>query len=201
MEEAGDELDAVLKKIDQDGLMAPLQVIQTLSTNAVATMGMVKKYLSDTIEKERKEISNVSQSHSMSSKPTYMLVMQNRKLIESYRTETEAKRKEMDDLGNKPVIFQTRRCAACGRSLDLPTVHFLCKHSFHQSCLNQSDGKEAECPKCAAQNNSIRAFRKAQEDSADKHDMFQDALQRSRDKFGTISEFFGRGVMTAPTVE
>ena len=60
LEEAGDELDYVLKKIDEDGLMAPLQVIQTLSTNAVATMGMVKKYLSDTIERERKEISNVS---------------------------------------------------------------------------------------------------------------------------------------------
>lgn len=59
LEEAGNELDAVLKRIDEDGLMAPLQVIQTLSKNAVATMGMVKKYLSDTIEKERKEISNV----------------------------------------------------------------------------------------------------------------------------------------------
>ena len=134
-------------------------------------------------------------------KPAHMFLMQNRKLIESYRTETESKRKEMDDLGNKPAVFQTRRCAQCGRSLDLPTVHFLCKHSFHQSCLNESDGQEAECPKCAAQNNSIRAFRKAQEDSADRHDMFQDALQRSGDKFGTISEFFGRGVMTAPTVE
>ena len=59
LEEAGDEFDFVLKKIDEDGLMAPLQVIQTLSTNAVATMGMVKKYLSDTIDRERKEISNV----------------------------------------------------------------------------------------------------------------------------------------------
>ena len=59
LEEAGDELNAVLKKIDEDGLMAPLQVIQTLSTNAVATMGMVKRYLSETIQKERKEISNV----------------------------------------------------------------------------------------------------------------------------------------------
>ena len=62
LEEAGDELDLVLKKIDEDGLMAPLQVIQTLSTNAIATMGMVKKYLSDTIERERKEISNVRQT-------------------------------------------------------------------------------------------------------------------------------------------
>ena len=59
LEEAGDELDLVLQKIDQDGLMAPLQVIQTLSTNAVATMGMVKKYLSETVEREKKEISNV----------------------------------------------------------------------------------------------------------------------------------------------
>ncbi|KAG8527671.1 uncharacterized protein KY384_007824 [Bacidia gigantensis] len=183
LQEAGDELQAVLKKIDDDGLMAPLQVIQTLSTNAVATMGLVKQYLSVTIDKERREISN------------------NRRLIESYRTETESKRKELDDLGNKPAVFQSRRCAACGRSLDLPTVHFLCKHSFHQNCLNEVDGQEAECPSCAGANNNIRAFRNAQIESADRHDMFQDALKRSKDKFGTISEFFGRGVMTAPALE
>ncbi|KAI4122804.1 MAG: hypothetical protein LQ338_005595 [Usnochroma carphineum] len=183
LEETRDELDAVLKKIDEDGLMAPLQVIQTLSKNAVATLGMVKKYLSDTIERERKEVSN------------------NRRLIESYRSETEAKRKEMDELGNKSAVFQTRRCSACGGSLDLPTVHFLCKHSFHQRCLNQVGDEQVECPKCAPTNDNIRAFRKAQEESADRHDMFQDALQRSRDKFGTISEFFGRGVMAAPATE
>ena len=107
----------------------------------------------------------------------------------------------MGELSDKPTLFQATRCAACGRSLDPPVVHFLCKHSFHQSCLNESNGQEAECPQCAVGNNSIRAFREAQEDSADRHDMFQDALQRSRDKFGTISEFFGRGVMTAPNVE
>ena len=176
--QAGEEVDVVLKKIQEEGLMAPLQVIQTLSTNAAATMGMIRKYLSDTIERERKEISN------------------NRRLAESYRTETEAKKQEMDELGSQPTVFQTRRCTACGRSLDLPTVHFLCKHSFHQSCLNEgSDGREAECPKCAPTNSSIRAFRKAQEESAERHEMFTDALNRSRDKFGTVSEFFGRGVM------
>jgi len=49
LDEAGNELNVVLKKIEDNGLMAPIQVIQILSTNAVAT-----------IEKERKEISNVS---------------------------------------------------------------------------------------------------------------------------------------------
>ena len=61
LEEAGtEELDAILKKIDDDALMAPLQVIQTLSTSGVATMGMIKKYLQQTIDRERQEISNVS---------------------------------------------------------------------------------------------------------------------------------------------
>lgn len=63
--------------IDEDGLMSPLQVIQILSTNNVVTIGIVKSYLNRNIEKERKEILN------------------NRRLIDSYRTETEQKKKEI----------------------------------------------------------------------------------------------------------
>jgi hypothetical protein len=59
LEEAGPEIEAVLRKIQEDKLMAPLQVIQTLSTNAVATMGLVKSYLRETVGKERKEITEV----------------------------------------------------------------------------------------------------------------------------------------------
>ncbi|KAL2069728.1 hypothetical protein VTL71DRAFT_14407 [Oculimacula yallundae] len=184
LEEAGDELDAVLKKIDEDGLMAPLQVIQTLSTNAVATMGMVKVYLQQTIERERKEIAS------------------NRRLISSYRNETVDKRQEITDLSTKPQTFNNTRCSFCGSQLSLPAVHFLCKHSFHQTCLNMEIGDdgnvEGSCPNCRKDNDTIRAIRKAQDESADRHDMFLDALARSNDKFGTISEFFGRGVMEVP---
>ncbi|OJJ37660.1 hypothetical protein ASPWEDRAFT_106703 [Aspergillus wentii DTO 134E9] len=176
LEEAGDELDAVLKKIGDEGLMSPLQVIQALSNNAVVTMGRVKKYLSDNIERERKEISS------------------NRRLIASYRTETESKKQELEQLGTKPVVFQARRCMSCGGALDLPTIHFLCKHSFHQRCLNKVD-EDAECPVCAPQNSTIKAIRKRQVESADQHDLFKGELHRSKDRFGVVSEFFGRGVM------
>ena len=159
LKEAGDEFEAVLKKIDEEKLMAPLQVVQTLSANDVATMGLVKKYLSNTIEKERKEIMNVCR-HSWFGK-AFTDREQNRSLIESYRTESQAKRKELEELGNKPVVFQAIRCSACGRNLDLPTVHFLCKHSFHQRCLNQGN-EDAECPVCAPQNATIRAIRRGQ---------------------------------------
>lgn len=188
LEEAGDELDAVLKKIDQDGLMAPLQVIQTLSTNSIATMGMVKTYLQQTIERERS------------------LIASNRRLISSYRAETLDKRKEISNLSTKPQTFNATRCAACGGQLTLPTVHFLCKHSYHQTqCLNvqiDADGNvEGDCPKCRKDNDTIRAIRRAQDETADRHDMFLDALERSDDKFGTVSEFFGRGVMDVPVID
>jgi len=180
-----DELQSILRKIDQNNLMAPLQVVKVLSQGGAVTMGMVKSYLSENISRERKEIRN------------------NRALIESYRSETAAKKSELDDLGSKPIVFQARRCSACGGNLDLPTVHFLCKHSFHQRCLNsgaaqttsEADAGELECPVCKPQNDTIKAIRRAQVESTEQHELFQAALERSTERFGTVSEFFGRGVM------
>ncbi|KAJ6164785.1 hypothetical protein N7470_003457 [Penicillium chermesinum] len=176
LEEAGDELDVVLRRIDEDGLLSPLQVIQALSNNAVVTMGRVKKYLSENIERERKEIAT------------------NRRLISSYKSETAAKQQELESLASQPVVFQSRRCQSCGGTLDLPTVHFLCKHSFHERCLNRVDD-DAVCPVCAPTNSTLRAIRQRQVESADQHDLFKSELQRARDRFGVVSDFFGRGVM------
>lgn len=182
LEEAGSEVEEVLKKIDEDGLMAPLQVIQTLSTNAVATMGLVKKYLSSNVERERSEIAS------------------NRRLINSYRADTGQKLNEIHELNTKPTSFSATRCSACGGTLDLPTVHFLCKHSFHQRCLNvaegqELDGDEVECPICSPQNQTVRQIRRAQQESAGRHELFFDALGRSRERFATVGDWFGRGVM------
>ncbi len=178
--EAGDELDSVLQKIDQDGLMAPLQVIQTLSANGIATMGMIKTYLSTTIERERSEIS------------------QNRRTIDTFRSDTATKKTELQNLNTKPVVFQAARCQVCMKPLELPVVHFLCKHSFHQSCLSTDEDvhdADVECPVCSGSNATVKAIRRAQVESAERHDLFQDALRRSRDGFSVVSEWFGRGVM------
>lgn len=187
LDAAGDEVDVVLRKIDEDGLMAPLQVIQTLSANAVATMGLVKRYLSLTVQRERAEIES------------------NRKLISSYRTDTIAKQNEITELSTKPQSFSQTRCSSCGATLDLPTVHFLCKHSFHQRCLNVPEGidikndVEIECPICAPQNAIVRQTREAQMESASRHDLFDSSLQNPGEggRFGVIGDWFGRGVMSA----
>ncbi|KAI1471715.1 vacuolar protein sorting-associated protein 11 [Daldinia caldariorum] len=196
LEEAGpEELANVLKKIDRDNLMAPLEVIQTLGTNAVATMGMIKPYLRETISRERREIAS------------------NKRQINSFRKETEAKRAEMAELGTKPAVFQAQRCPGCGGPLELPAVHFLCKHSFHQRCLKQQQqggdgsgsggggGDGFECPVCAANNAAVRAMKRSQVERADRHDLFRDALEKGDDRFKTVAQWFGQGVMGAGTVE
>lgn len=181
LDEAGlDELATVLNKIDEDGLMAPLQVVQLLSKNAVATMGMIKPYLHKTVEDERKEIAS------------------NRRRVAGFRSETEQRRAEIADLGSKPAVFQATRCPVCTQMLDLPAVHFLCKHSFHQRCLRGGDGVDGECPLCAQNNQTIRAIKRGQEENADRHELFKDELERSDDRFATVAEWYGRGVMGVP---
>lgn len=199
--EAGpDELAAVLQRIDKGGLMAPLQVVQTLSKGDVATVGMLKPYLRETIERERKGIAA------------------DRRRIASFRSETAERRAEMADLGGKPAVFQATRCSGCALALDLPAVHFLCKHSFHQRCLKRGSGGAAaphvrdddvdaaaaaagECPVCAMDNATIRALRQAQAENAGRHELFKDALEHSEDGFATVADWFGRGVMSVPSAE
>ncbi|EPE07725.1 vacuolar membrane protein [Ophiostoma piceae UAMH 11346] len=206
LDEAGpDELSAVLQRIHSDGLMAPLQVVQTLSQNPVATMGMLKPYLQETIERERREIAA------------------NQRRIASFRQETEQRRTELADLEAKPAIFQATRCSQCALPLELPVVHFMCKHSFHQRCL-KSDGSGAgragsggisrvssptsfhsesyggaspatECPLCAQDNATVRAIRRQQEEYATRHDLFKAELGNSDDRFSTVADWFQRGVM------
>lgn len=183
LQEAGsEELAGILSKIDKDGLMAPLQVIQTLvgqsSGRGVATMGMVKPYLHETITRERREIAT------------------NRHRIDTLRTDTEKRRSELADLGTKPAVFQATRCSDCGQGLDLPAVHFLCKHSFHQRCLRGGgDEEQMECPKCAGENEVIRKMREGQRETAGRHELFKADLERSEDRFATIAHWFSRGVM------
>ncbi|CAJ0886765.1 3775_t:CDS:2, partial [Entrophospora sp. SA101] len=89
-------------------------------------------------------------------------------------------------------IFQVTKCSACRGSLDLPAVHFLCRHSFHQRCLPETD---RECPQCAIQNREILEIRRSQEICADKHELFFDMLEKAEDGFSVIAEYFSKNTM------
>jgi len=110
------QLGKLLDTIDAEHIMPTLAVVQLLSRNGVASVGSVKEWLRAKVAETRQ------------------VVEADRSLVQSYRSETAAKQKELSDLANprQPEVFQVTRCAACGSQLDLPSVHFMCKHSYHQ---------------------------------------------------------------------
>ncbi|CAG8553416.1 4440_t:CDS:10 [Paraglomus brasilianum] len=120
------ELLQILDYIDAHNLLPPLQIIQALSRNSVATLGMVTK------------------------------------------------------------------CTACGGTLDLPAIHFLCRHSYHQRCLPDTD---RECPKCAVEHRFLAEVRRKQEINAEKHDLFVQQLEDAEDGFSVIADYFSKNTM------
>ncbi|KAF9028559.1 hypothetical protein BDZ89DRAFT_1101711 [Hymenopellis radicata] len=170
----------VLEHINRESIMPPLGVIQVLSRNGVASVGLVKEWMMTRIKEARDEI------------------QADQEWTASYRMETAAKLRQVEDLSDPehPRVFHVTRCTSCGGQLDLPSVHFMCNHSYHQRCLPDN---ETECPNCAREYGMIREIRRNNERLADQHDVFLEEVRD--DGFKAVAEGFGRGALNWARVE
>ncbi|KAI0717610.1 hypothetical protein C8Q72DRAFT_983195, partial [Fomitopsis betulina] len=100
------DLQRVLKIVEDNGIMQPLSVVQVLSRNGVTSVGLVKEWLMTRIRQAQEEVRTDQQ------------------LIGSYRAETQAKLRQVDELSDSdhPRVFHVTQCAACSAQLDLPSV-------------------------------------------------------------------------------
>ena len=119
-------------------------------------------------------------------------------------------RSQIEELKSSPIVFQSTKCELCRQQLELPTVHFMCRHSYHQRCLGENDG---ECPRCAPEHRIIQELVRGQEQSAGKHDVFlqkvcsvvlgsrcrrnddidlSKQLQSAEDRFSVIADYFSK---------
>ena len=123
-----------------------------------------------------------------------MRLHQDRALTESYRTDINRKEREIAELSDPkaPRVFQVTRCSACGGSLDLPAVHFMCRHSYHQRCLADNEGS---CPSCASQQGVVMEIKQANENLRGRHDLFMEDLEEADDRFESVVNAFGRGLV------
>ncbi|KAK7064568.1 E3 ubiquitin-protein ligase PEP5 [Favolaschia claudopus] len=171
----------VLEHIDKDGIATPLGIIQVLARNDVASVGLVKDWLMTRIQTTRAEIQS------------------DREWTTSYRLETAAKLKQVEDLADPehPRVFNVTRCSGCGGQLDLPSVHFMCNHSFHQPrCIQEN---ETECPLCVREHGVIREIRLNNERLADQHDLFVSEVKEGG--FSAVASAFSRGIMNMSRLE
>ena len=53
---------------------------------------------------------------------------------------------EIVEIRTQARLFSSKECAHCKDKLLLPTIHFMCGHTFHDTCV-ESEGVR-KCPKC-----------------------------------------------------
>jgi hypothetical protein len=178
------DFKSVLDRIASLKLASPLEVVQILSTTECATVGHIKDYLIGHIDTQNKEISN------------------NHKLIKSYESESTRLGYQLNELTTKPFVVDNNKCAACKLKLEYPVVHFKCKHSYHQSCLDETTvvalnatKQHNDCPLCVGKLEAIRDTRQHQFATKDNVRLFEQALKDKDDRFKVVTDYLGRGVM------
>ncbi|XP_015898778.3 vacuolar protein-sorting-associated protein 11 homolog [Ziziphus jujuba] len=174
-EDCSKEVKEVLTYIERDDILPPIIVLQTLSRNPCLTLSVIKDYIARKLEQESK------------------LIEEDRRAIDKYQEDTLAMRKEIEDLRTNARIFQLSKCTACTFTLDLPAVHFMCMHSFHQRCLGDN---EKECPECAPEYRSVLEMKRNLEQNSKDQDRFFQQVKSSKDGFSVIAEYFGKGVIS-----
>lgn len=106
---------------------------------------------------------------------------------------TKNMRKEIEEHRTTARIFQLSKCTACTFTLDIPAVHFMCLHSFHQRCLGDN---ENECPECAPEYRSVMEMKRSLEQNSKDQDLFFKQVKSSKDGFSVIAEYFGKGIIS-----
>nr|CAD7588133.1 unnamed protein product [Timema genevievae] len=167
---------------EKQRLLSPLLVVDALSHSGTATVGEVRNYLLSVLHSEHE------------------LTEQEQQLSLKYRQETDKIRDKIKDIQTSAIIFQGSRCSACNHQLELPSIHFLCQHSYHQHCFQSYAENENECPACLPENKKILDVIRSQEQSRDLHETFHSQLERADDGFSLVADYFGRGVFNKLTV-
>uniref|UniRef100_A0A3B3RJX0 Vacuolar protein sorting-associated protein 11 homolog n=1 Tax=Paramormyrops kingsleyae TaxID=1676925 RepID=A0A3B3RJX0_9TELE len=175
-------ISEVLQHIERHNLMPPLLVVQTLAHNSTATLSVIKDYLINKLQRESQQIED------------------DERKIGQYQQETTQLRSEIQELRTSAKIFQKTKCSMCNSPLELPSVHFLCGHSFHQHCFESYAESEAECPTCTPENRKVMDMLRAQDQKRDLHDHFARQLRCSNDGFSVVADYFGRGVFNKLTM-
>jgi len=170
----------VLDNIEKYRLLSPLLVVSTLSSCPTATLGVVRDYLLRTLSAEERSIE------------------EDKRVIEQYKVDSQKIREKIDKLTNSVTIFQSTKCSACNHALELPTVHFLCQHGYHQHCFQSFSDSDKECPACHQDNKKILDILKSQEAGRNHHDQFHAQLEKAEDGFSIVAEYLGRGLFTQP---
>ncbi|KAI6181620.1 Vacuolar protein sorting-associated protein 11-like protein [Aphelenchoides besseyi] len=184
------DLMILLEKAKTSKFLHPLVILEILARNDHLKVADIKDYI----------VNWLNEQNEIASSTPIIKIKENEKQIVENEAEIERLEKQNDELENGSVggdrgnvqVFQTSKCSACDSSLQVPAIHFLCNHSYHQHCFESwRDGKDT-CPACTTTQSSEQ--QPTAQLRAISHADFQQELQNTSSAMRLISDYIAMGV-------
>ena len=176
----------VLDNLSTKEEFSPMNLLDILEKasndeNKVIEIKEIRKYFKDWIKQKKESL-----------KDDKVETEENYKRIEEY----DKNIKDIHMSAKKFDSFSTSKCCSCKSSLEMPFVFFICGHGYHQSCLDEINGK-FECSVCKEKNGKYFNQIEEGEKYAREPDKYQEELNKEKqNKFDVFANFLGKGVFT-----
>lgn len=174
-DDVSQDVTQVLGHIERHDILPPVAVIEILSANKNLQLRCVRDYVIRMLRRDAEKVTKHQEE------------------IKESTDKASKIRSDIRELTTAATIFQTNKCAHCSCLLDLPAVHFLCRHSYHQRCLNDV----LECNICVVEARRVLQLQREHDEMASNHDVFFQKIGSSADPFSTVAEYFGKGIFSA----
>ncbi|CAI4231859.1 unnamed protein product [Auanema sp. JU1783] len=166
----------LLKGIEESKSIHPLVVMDILSKSPCLKISAVKNFVGNWLEKQQKQIEADKAAIEWGEKR----VGEIEHLVDSIKFDTQ--------------VVQVIRCCACDNALQLPAVHFLCKHSYHVHCLESYSEKGDRCPACFSGSNTTESRTTEKPNDRQVYTKFQHELNTAVNCMDLISCYVKSGL-------
>jgi hypothetical protein len=172
----------LIKDIESEEILSPIEVIDVLlATDENYTpkegTGVKTKLIKEYFTRKTKSLIKKTEEHN--------------EKIRANHTETTKLRSEIEESITTATIYASQKCSKCALPLELPTIHFMCKHSYHSRCAT-----DEHCPKCWDRDlNQRRKYKELSEDGKSAEDFISKRRDTGNDGgFDNIVDYLGKGL-------
>lgn len=170
-----EKVEEILKYIEKIDTLSPLLILNILAKNGNIPFKVIRSFFLKKIKDDK------------------ISIEKDKTVIKNNRDKAREERLEYKKMKTTAKVFQSTRCSNCESQLTLPTVHFMCGHSFHDHCL-LSDKNEKECLKCSYENKRILETKEQYDNHLYDTKAFYEKMNESNNKFDVVAEWLGKGL-------
>ncbi|KAK2960474.1 putative Vacuolar protein sorting-associated protein 11 like protein [Blattamonas nauphoetae] len=174
-----DAIKQILEAMSRLESVPLLPLLDTLTSNPEISLSTVQDFIVASFQSVENELERV-------------VATERRK-----EADVEEAKQAFQHFYTQPTLFTSYTCCQCSQPIRTPLIHFMCGHSYHESCVSES----RECPLCLPKHFQIQQryhsiTHMAEEYTQDEQKVDQTIQQMEVDKMDVVFAEIGKGAIS-----